>query len=221
MIKSLFHKYKHAFMLLYGVIYFPWFLYNETVSLEKYHIIYVPIDDKIPFVDFFIIPYLLWFAYVAGTMAFFFFKDVKGFYKLCFFLFTGMTIFLVISTIYPNGQNLRPTEFANENIFTMLIQRVYNADGQVNIFPSIHTYNSIGAHIAISRNETLRKYKWLQISSFILMLSIVCSTVFIKQHSILDLIASAVLSAVVFQFVYGNALEFLRFKTTREPDHVS
>lgn len=221
MIKSLLKKYKHALLLLYGFIYFPWFLYNETVSLEKYHIIYLPIDDKIPFIDFFIIPYLLWFAYVAGTLAYFFFKDVKGFYKLCFFLFTGMTLFLIISTVYPNGQNLRPTEFANENIFTMLIQKVYHADGQVNIFPSIHTYNSIGAHIAISRNEKLKKYKWLQIGSLFLMISIVCSTVFIKQHSILDLIASVVLSAVVFQFVYGNALETIRVKTSSEPDRVS
>nr|WP_235828910.1 phosphatase PAP2 family protein [Anaerosacchariphilus polymeriproducens] len=220
MIKSIFQKYKHAFLLLYGFVYFPWFLYNEKISLEKYHIIYVPIDDKIPFIDFFILPYLLWFVYVAGTMAYFFFKDVKGFYKLCFFLFSGMTLFLIISTIYPNGQNLRPSEFANENIFTMLIQKVYTADGPVNIFPSIHTYNSIGAHIAIARNETLKKYKGLQIGSFILMISIVCSTVFIKQHSILDLIASIVLSIVVYQIVYGNALDFLRVKSTREPDRV-
>lgn len=221
MIKTILQKYKHAFLLLYVFLYFPWFVYlNQVTPSKKYHIIYMPIDDKIPFLEIFIVPYLLWFAYVAVTMAYFFFKDINGFYKLCFFLFTGMTLFLVISTIYPNGQNLRPDMFPRENIFTNFIQQIYNADAPVNIFPSIHAYNSIGTHIAITKNENLKKKKWLQTGSLILMISIVCSTVFIKQHSLIDIISAIALSGIIYQLVYGNVLEFLRAKGTRQPDRI-
>ena len=32
------------------------------------------LDDLIPFNEYFIVPYLMWFLYVAATIAFFFFK---------------------------------------------------------------------------------------------------------------------------------------------------
>ena len=62
------------------------------------------IDDSIPFVEYFVVPYFLWFGYVAAAVAYFFFKNKHDFYRLCGFLAAGMTIFLVVSTIYPHAQ---------------------------------------------------------------------------------------------------------------------
>ena len=63
--KAFFQKYKHAWVLLYAFLYLPWFFWLESRANLPYHVIHVWLDDKIPFVEYFIVPYLLWFVYVA------------------------------------------------------------------------------------------------------------------------------------------------------------
>ena len=103
--KSLILKYRHAWVLLYGLIYMPWFCYLEKRQTIHY-LIHSPLDDYIPFVEYFIIPYLLWFVFLAVTGAYFFFTNRRDFYRLAAFLCSGMTIFLIVCTIFPNGLNL-------------------------------------------------------------------------------------------------------------------
>ena len=110
-------KYKHAWVFLYIFIYMPWFLLLEKHVTTNYHVIQTQFDMWIPFVEYFIIPYLMWFAFIAAAFVYFFFTDVPGFYKMAKFMFTGMTIFLIISTIFPNGQDLRPVVFERDNVF--------------------------------------------------------------------------------------------------------
>lgn len=99
--KKLIKKYRHAWVLLYGFIYFPWFTYLERHNASEYFFIHSPLDDYIPFVEYFIVPYLLWFAFIAAAILYFLFTDKEGFYKLTAFLFTGMTIFLIICSHFP------------------------------------------------------------------------------------------------------------------------
>ena len=113
-------KNKHAFLLLYFCIYFPWFHHLERTVTTHFHVIHTALDDLIPFCEYFIVPYLLWFGYVAWAVGYFYFKNKDEYFKLCAMLFTGMTVFLVISTIYPNGHYLRPAYFEHNNIFIQL-----------------------------------------------------------------------------------------------------
>ena len=103
------HTYSHAWVLLYAFIYFPWFTYLERHVTDNYFVIHSIFDDYIPFCEYFIIPYLLWFAYIAVTLGYLFFNDKQGFYKASAIMFSGMTIFLIICTVFPNGLNLRPS----------------------------------------------------------------------------------------------------------------
>ena len=210
--KTFLQKYKHAFVLLYALIYLPWFCWLESRANQPYHVIYIGLDAKIPFIEYFIIPYLLWFVYVAVVFLYMFFQDRKEFYQYCLFLFTGMTLFLIVSTVYPNGHLLRPSEFERENLFTLAVQLLYQADTATNIFPSIHVYNSIAAHMAVIHNEGLRKKPLIRYGSFVLMVSIILSTVFLKQHSVLDLIAGVALGLVMNQLVYNTEYAFSRTK---------
>ena len=75
-------KYKHAWVFSYILIYMPWFMYLEKHVTSDYHVIHSVIDNKIPFVEYFIVPYLLWFVFIAATFLYFFFTDVDGFYRL-------------------------------------------------------------------------------------------------------------------------------------------
>ena len=62
---------KHALLLLYFMIYLPWFGHLERTVTTHFHVIHVALDDYIPFCEYFIIPYFLWFGYedlVSSTL---------------------------------------------------------------------------------------------------------------------------------------------------------
>lgn len=201
-VKKLVKKYRHAWVLLYILIYMPWFIHLENRKSIHYYVIHSPIDNHIPFIEYFVVPYLLWFVFIAVTMGYFFFTDKWGFYKLAAFLFTGMTLFLIICTVFPNALNLRPTIFVRDNIFVDLVKMVYRADTPTNVLPSIHVFNSIGSCIAISHSDALKKHRKIQYSAYALAFLIILSTVFLKQHSVTDVIAAVAMACIIYPFVY-------------------
>lgn len=217
-LKDLFSKYKHGLVLAYFFIYMIWFTYLERTVTTDFTPVYSRLDDYIPFMEIFFIPYFLWFFFIFITVAYFFLTSKQDFYKCCAYLFIGMTICLIIYTIWPNGHNLRVDidTLGRSNVFTRALARLYSIDTSTNVFPSIHAYNSIGAMIAIHRSKSLRHIKWIQISSFILTVSICMSTVFLKQHSILDVFGAIILSIIMYTFIYLPDRSRLSKKADRE-----
>lgn len=195
-------KNKHGLLLLYFLIYLPWFGHLEQTVTTHFHVIHVALDDYIPFCEYFIIPYLLWFGYVAWGIGYFFLKNKDEYFRLCMMLFTGMTIFLVISTIYPNGHYLRPTSFEHNNIFVHMVRWLYSNDTATNLFPSIHVYNSIAINIAVWHAENFKKNKAVRFGSALLMISIILSTMFLKQHSVFDVVTGIIMAVFMYMFVY-------------------
>lgn len=202
-IGDFFKKYKHAWIFSYALLYGPWFYYLETHVTSGYHIIYSPIDDKIPFIEYFIVPYLLWFVFIAVVFAYFFFTDVDGFYKLAKISFAGMTIFLIISTIMPNGLAIRPVVFERDNIFVDLVKMLYQTDTPTNVFPSLHVFNSLAACIAIKNSKKLNEHKAICMGAYILTALIIMATMFLKQHSVLDVMAGFLMAYTLYQFIYA------------------
>lgn len=189
-------------MAVYALFYFPCFVYLEKHITDDYHIIYTALDDQIPFIEYFILPYLLWFPFVAAGILLLFFTDVKEYYRLAAFLIAGMTIFLIISALYPNGQPLRPTAFVRDNFCTTLVQRLYETDTPTNVFPSLHVYNSIGIAIGIWRSKKLADKLWIRTSALTLAILIILSTVFLKQHSVIDVIGAFLLAIPIYFLTY-------------------
>lgn len=203
-LKTFLKKYGHAWILGYFFLYLPWFFHLEDSVRKKYHIVHSELDDFIPFNEYFIIPYLLWFVYVGGAILYFFFTNREDYYRLCSFLFTGMTLFLLVCTLWPNGTDFRPVVDPEKNLCTWLVSFLHRADTCTNVFPSIHAYNSIGVHIAVRKSERLRQYKWLQLASFLLAVSICMATVFLKQHSILDVAGAILLAGAIYPLAYSG-----------------
>lgn len=202
-LKKMFVRYHHALpLILYGIIYLSWFAHLERTVTKNYRVIHMGIDDYIPFCEVFVIPYFLWFIYVAAVIMFFFFKNRDDYYRTCVFLFTGMTIFLIVSTLWPNGHHLRPYTMPRDNIFTHLPIGLYKTDTPTNLWPSIHVYNSIGAHLAIAKSSYFKDKPWIRCGSFVLAVSIILSTMFIKQHSVFDVLTAFGLSAIMYILVY-------------------
>lgn len=212
--RKYYEKYKHLWILLYFFVYMAWFNYVEKTVTTHFHVIHVPIDDYIPFCEYFVIPYLLWFPFVGWGIAYMALHNKTDYYKLCAFLFTGMTIFLIISTVYPNGQYLRPTYFTHHNLCTMLCERLYAGDTPTNLFPSIHVYNSLGIYLAVTHNKKLRKNKLVCLLTLILTVSIILATMFIKQHSFFDVCCAFVLATVMYHVVYRHNWAHAKVATT-------
>ena len=199
------NKYGHAWVFLYAFIYFPWFNWLEKTVTTDYSLVYSPLDSYLPFIEFFIVPYLLWFVYMAVTCFYFFFTSKEEFYKLTKMCIIGMTLFLIICTIFPNGLRLRPTIFPRDNIFVDLVRFIYKVDTPTNVLPSLHVYNSVACHIAIMHNEKLSQNRVISTGSMILSISIVLSTMFLKQHSVIDVISALIMIYFVYGAVYAPA----------------
>lgn len=202
-LKELFHKYKHGWILAYTLIYLPFFFYLENRNVSKFYTIHMALDDKIPFIEAFIIPYFFWFAYIiAGVLFLFLWASKKEFQQCCGYLFLGMTVFLIISYIFPNQLHLRPASFDRDNIFIRMVESLYRTDTSTNVFPSIHVYNSVVMHIALRRNPWIKEHRYISVLSFIAALSIVLSTVFLKQHSLWDVFGALFMAACFYPIFY-------------------
>lgn len=193
-------KMQYWWTALYCPFYLFFFFVIENLD-RNYKIISIGLDHKIPFNEYFVIPYLLWFPYVIITYLIFFFKDKEEFLDFIKYLFMGMTLFIILSYLFPNGLDIRPTEFERDNIFVHMVQALYKGDTSTNVAPSIHAYNSIVIMIAAIKSKKVIVKNWQKVFCVILSIAIIISTVFIKQHSLMD-IAGAVLLAAMGYYIY-------------------
>ena len=106
----------------------------------------------------------------------------------------GMTIFLIVSYLYPNIQHLRPTEFPRDNVFADAVRMLYATDTPTNILPSIHVFNSLAIHMSLTNCQALREHRGIRYGSLILTVLIIMSTMFLKQHSVIDVCMGATLA---------------------------
>lgn len=189
-------------VIVYFTIYMTWFNYIEANKAAQYTVIHMNIDDRIPFIEYFIVPYYLWFIYVVGVVGYLMVTDKDGFYRNYTFLTTGMTVFLVISTLFPNIQHLRPYVMPRDNVFADMVRYLYSIDTPTNLWPSIHVYNSIGACFGVMHSEKLRRNHFISMGSFVLSTLIIMSTVFLKQHSMFDVLTAFIMAAIVYVVVY-------------------
>lgn len=192
--------YKHFIVSLYFLFYLAAFFFIERLITTDYTVIHCSLDDKIPFVEYFIIPYLLWFLFFAVVYLYLGFTNKREYYQYFFLLAIGMTLFIVISILFPNGQNLRPQIDPDKNVFTAMVASIYRTDTSTNIFPSIHVYNAVVAQYAIMHNKQISR-SW-KISGFILTVLICLATVFLKQHSVIDGIGGIAMAVVLIYFLY-------------------
>ncbi|HHU06617.1 MAG TPA: phosphatase PAP2 family protein [Clostridiales bacterium] len=200
--KRVLREYKHALLGLYFVIYVAWFLLDENLITGNYTVIYHWLDDLIPFCEVFVLPYVLWYPFFAGVGVFLLLKDKYEFCRYMWAMIIGLSFCLAFYLVVPNGQELRPEVFPRDNLFSRMVANLYAADTNTNVFPSMHVFGTIAPAVAVIRYKGFGKRIWLKLSAVILALLICLSTLFIKQHSILDLIGGAVLYVPVYFLIY-------------------
>lgn len=219
--RTFYRKYKHLFPLaVFLIFYLTVFVYVENRPAYHMHLLASRFDHLIPFCELFVVPYIMWFFYITFGVLFFGIveKDRDQYYQLSTNLMIGMALFLLISLIWPNGHTLRPAVLPRDNVFTRLVIMIYSSDTSTNVFPSIHVFNTIAMHTAVRHSTTLKKHPWAVRISGIIAVSIVLSTMFIKQHTVIDVVGAMGLNLVTWYVLYRQPqfLTTLREKLIRE-----
>ena len=195
-------KFRHLFFILFWPAYLLAFVLTEKFVTPIYNI-YSPLDDLIPFCEFFIIPYFLWYALLAFVSLYTLFYDVNSFKKFYAFLTISSAITFLIYIIFPNMQNLRPDTFARDNVFVDAVKNLHAVDTNTNVCPSIHVVFTLGMLFALWNSRHFGTVVW-RVVLIAVTIAICLSTMFLKQHSIIDVVAGILLSAVVFVLVFGK-----------------
>lgn len=196
-------KYSHIWVLSYYIVFLIWYFGLQAIQNRPVIDIYTKFDAMIPFISWFIYPYIYWYLYVGGTICYFFFKNKKQFYQCVAFLFGGMTICLIIYTVFPNGYNHRPDIIDGQTLSMCLTRLIYSLDECQNVLPSIHVFNSLACMFALLKCQDRQWVKYMAIGSTII---ISLSTLFVKQHSILDVLSALLLSFVMYIVIYKKDL---------------
>ena len=114
-------------------------------------------------------------------------------------MLTCYIIYIVFQTTVP-----RPTLTGND-MFTRGVQYLYNKDKPFNCFPSIHCLTSFIMIKAIYNSKVKNLFSLSIIGSISIL--IIFSTLFIKQHVVLDVLAAIFLGNIIFDFINKYVME--------------
>lgn len=146
-----------------------------------------PLDDLIPVVTPFVIPYVSLEPFIYASLLLFLLFRTRFFQSaalslICAFWISYVFYFLLQSVV------VRPL-LPEQDLLTQMIREVYAGDNPFNDFPSLHT--SLSTILALHWRRLDAR---IGIIVTIWVALIVLSTVFIKQHYVPDLVAGLLLA---------------------------
>ena len=199
------HRHRLIVLILFGILYLGSFLLLELFVKEPMLILYSPLDDYIPFSRFALIPYCLWFPSIAVTLYYFFLKAPEEEYRrLALPLIFGSLSVMLFYALVPNGVNLRPAVIEGDDPLAVLTRLLQGFDPPINTCPSLHVLIMVLMDNAWQRSAALKGKTGIKAALRLLDLSVCLSTVFLKQHSILD-----VFWALVYVLVLEAAASYI------------
>jgi membrane-associated phospholipid phosphatase len=175
-------------------------------SVDTHNLVTV-VDKLIPFNKYFILPYASWYVFIAVFCTILCIVDKERYFKLLITLNIGMITCYVIYYIYPTYVP-RPM-IAGSDFFSNLVLNLYENDNPYNCFPSIHVLNSV--LIALYTFESEKVSRVNKTICVIIAVSIILSTMFVKQHYFADVIAS-----IIFAFVLYFSFKKLKFNDSSQ-----
>ena len=174
-------------ILLAVGVYFTSIIYDLLNHGPAVIFMKTPLDDFIPVIPIFIIPYVSLRPFVYATLVILLLFRTRLFQSAALSMIAA---WFVSYTFYFFAQSVmvRPL-LVEQDILTQMIRDVYASDNPFNDFPSLHT--SLSTILAI---HWWRVDKRIGVPVAIWVALIVLSTVFVKQHYIPDVILGLLLA---------------------------
>ena len=199
-------SHREALLLLYWIPHFIWYeLVVHFTPMMNYHIIHSPLDDAIPFSEIFIIPYSMWFFYIAAVQLYFLIKDRTDFINVTKLLYISLISSMLVCTFYPSTHTLRPDVFPRDNLLTdavKFLDSIDTPDMPAGILPSMHALVSLVLAAAVLKSRCLRGKPVIKTAACVLSALICASTVLIKQHSVIDVYLAVAFFVPIYIVVY-------------------
>ena len=194
--------YVHLFFLLSWVLYFAlYFLTERFIPAENCYSLHIFLDDWIHFCEYYVIQYVFWYLLLAATVVYLLIRNIPGFCRFQTYIIITQILAFSAYILFPTRQDLRPTAFPYENIWSKLVEQIYQADTNTGVCPSLHVAYSIAMASAWRKEPVSRIWKGI---TQIMMALICLSTVFIKQHSALDFIMALPVCLIAERIAYGR-----------------
>ena len=197
-------QYRHFLFLLFWPVYYLRYFIVEAVNPTSAgcYVMHCALDDLIPLCEYFLIPYALWMVFMVGMHLFTLIYDVETGKKYSKFLIIAFSVSTLTFLIFPTCQNLRPESFERSNLFTWILGIMYQVDTNTNVCPSEHVIGAL-AVLAAAANCKFRTPGRTTVMA-VTMLIVIASTVFLKQHSVLDIVAALPVCLVAYLVTFGR-----------------
>lgn len=194
-------KYRHLVYAGAGWLIFLAAFFGLKHFIRPRYYIHIRLDDYIPFIKWFFIAYCAWYLYLFAALLYFGLRSRPDFIKLQIYLFVGMAICLAVYAVFPNAIRFRPVVLPKDWL-SKAMAAMFSIDSSTMVIPSMHVFDAVAVHLSLTRSRLTRQNKRLLILSFFLMSLICLSTVFVKQHSALDVFTGVALAAVLYFPIY-------------------
>ena len=172
------------------------------------------LDELVPFMPAFIIIYFgCYIFWVVNYLMVAFYEDENK-YRFYTADFYARLICLAFFVFFPTT-NTRP-ELTGNGIFIRAMRFLYTVDKPVNLFPSIHCLVSWMCFIGIRGKSYIPK--WYRIFSCLFAIAVFASTLFTKQHFVVDVVAGVIFAEICYYI--GRHTKFYR-KVGRIFDNVN
>lgn len=193
---------RHVWWSLFVPGYLAAFFTVEHFITDNYWATQLPVDDYIPFCKYFIITYDLWAPLLFVLGLYLIVRDPEGFRRYIWCLIFTFGVSTIFCVLVPNGQDLRPAVVEGSDIFARIVRMTYAADTNTNVFPSVHVVGVTTALFALYRTPGLKKWTW-RLGATVLGVVIVASTLLVKQHAVIDILAGLVVGVLGWIVIYG------------------
>ncbi len=179
-------------MLMFPVLGWMYALTNNIENQEVYSLA-MAADEAIPYLKWFALPYSVWIFYIYVCLFYFFKKDISVYYRnLMTYAISALLCYLIYSVFQTTVA--RPPVIGDDP-FSWLMRYIYNRDQPYNCFPSIHCFSSYMVMRAIWTSSFRNKWNLTLITGMSSL--IIMSTLFVKQHVIMDVLGAIFVVEVV------------------------
>ena len=196
-----FKTHRHAWWGLFVPCYLAVFATIEHFITDNYWATQLPVDDYIPFCKYFILFYDMWAPLLVVVGVYLILRDPEGFRRYIWSLIFTYGVSTLFCVLVPNGQDLRPAVVEGSDIFAWVVRTTYAADTNTNVFPSVHVVGVMCAVYAVYLTPGLRRWYWRVISAAVGAI-IIASTLLVKQHALIDILAGLVVGALGYVVIY-------------------
>ena len=194
--------YRHLFLLLYWPIELTFFTVSGRLPWT-YHIVHCPLDDAIPFLEGFVIPYELWFLCGVFISLYTLRYDIPNFRRFMRYMIVTILLAGTVFLVWPNYFDGRPVNdmgwprsigdyynaMPRKNVFTWMMAYIYHTDPPRNAFPSEHVVVALGMAAVALHSKKLRRPAFSV--PFVALQLVICASVsFTKQHSVMDILGA-------------------------------